>query len=134
MKRYALGFVQSMDAKRILLLLKNRPTFLAGLYNGVGGHIEDGETPLQAVHRECDEEADLRIPPEQWNAMGVITDNETFEVHVFSAKAEISKALARTDEQLQIFDMTEVYRLPLAPSAREILEKMGATWPRIPSL
>lgn len=133
MKRYALGFVQSFNGERILLIQKNRPTFLAGLYNGIGGHVEDGESALQAVCRECDEEADLRIPPADWLQMGTITDGQSFEVHVFSARADITKALARTDEPLQIFDMVDVHRLPLAPSAREVLERLGAPWPKYPS-
>lgn len=133
MKRYALGFVQSLNGERVLLIQKNRPVFLAGLYNGVGGHIEEGETPLQAVARECEEEADLRISDDSWTQMGVISDGESFEVHVFSARFDITKALARTDEPLQIFDMAEVHRIALAPSAREVLERLGAPWPKYPS-
>ena len=132
MTKYSLAFIQSLDSSRILLIQKNRPAFLAGLYNGVGGHIEDGETPLDAVMRECDEEADLKIPASEWNSLGVISDNEHFEVHVFGAKWDISKALARTDEPLQIFDMSEVHHIPLAPSAKEILQKLGAVWPKPP--
>lgn len=133
MKRYSLGFIQSLDGSRVLLMQKNRPVFLAGLYNGVGGHIEEGETPVQAMTRECDEEADLRIPQEAWNSLGVITDNEHYEVHVFGAKADITKALARTDEPLQIFDMKDVHQLKLAPSAKEVLQTLGAPWPKSPS-
>lgn len=129
MKRYSLGFVKSLDGKRVLLLQKVRPAFMAGLYNGVGGHIEEGETPVAAMARECEEEADLRIPEEEWMLLYVIGDEETFEISVFYAHAQIEKALARTDEPLQIFDLDEVHRLPLAQDCKEILESLGAVWP-----
>ena len=129
MKRYALGFVKSLDDKRVLLLQKVRPAFMAGLYNGVGGHIEEGETPVAAMARECEEEADLRIPEQEWLLLDVLGDGKTYEVSVFYAHAEIEKASARTDEPLQIFDLDEVHRLPLAQDCREILECLGAVWP-----
>jgi 8-oxo-dGTP pyrophosphatase MutT (NUDIX family) len=129
MKRYALGFVKSMDNQRVLLLQKVRPDFMAGLFNGVGGHIEEGETPVAAMVRECEEEADLRIPEEEWMLLDVIGDEETFEINVFYAHAEIEKAFARTDEPLQVFDLNEVHRLPLAQDCKEILECLGAVWP-----
>ncbi len=42
----------------ILLAMKKRG-FGAGLYNGVGGKIEAGETTQQAIIRECREEIDV---------------------------------------------------------------------------
>lgn len=47
------------DRKNRVLLLKGAPTkrLWAGLYNGIGGHIEVGEDILEAAHRELHEEA-----------------------------------------------------------------------------
>jgi hypothetical protein len=54
--RYVLGFVFSEDSSRVLLVWKNRPAWQAGKLNGIGGKIEAGETPLQAMQREFREE------------------------------------------------------------------------------
>lgn len=43
----------------VLLVLKDRPPWQAGMLNLVGGKIEEGETPVEAALRELKEEAGL---------------------------------------------------------------------------
>lgn len=68
--RYVCGFMiaPAADAleSQVLCVLKNRPTFQAGRWNGIGGKIEAGETPLQAQVREFEEEAGVATDPEAW--------------------------------------------------------------------
>lgn len=52
--RYVVGFVFHDD--EVLLIEKNRPSWQRGRLNGVGGHVEPGETFLQAMVREFAEE------------------------------------------------------------------------------
>lgn len=61
MQEYACGFLFSEDRSRVLLIRKRRPAWQAGKLNGVGGKIEPGETPLQAMRREFREEAGVDI-------------------------------------------------------------------------
>ncbi|MCT9095962.1 8-oxo-dGTP diphosphatase [Haloarchaeobius sp. HME9146] len=44
-----------------LLLIEKKRGIGAGLYNGPGGKVEAGETPLEAVKREVDEEVHLEL-------------------------------------------------------------------------
>lgn len=46
---------------RVLLILKDRPVWQAGKYNGIGGKVEKDEKPFEAMVRECYEESGLTI-------------------------------------------------------------------------
>lgn len=59
MKRWVVGFLFSEDLKKVVLIKKNRPPWQAGLLNGVGGNIKDGENTAKAMIREFKEEADV---------------------------------------------------------------------------
>lgn len=59
MGHYVVGFVVDHDYHNVLLIQKNRPTWQAGLLNGIGGGVERGETSQQALIREIKEETGL---------------------------------------------------------------------------
>jgi len=65
MIHYVGGFLFDTNQRYILLIEKNKPEWMKGLYNGVGGRIEEGESSLQAMVREFKEETDLDV--EHWN-------------------------------------------------------------------
>ena len=56
MKHYVLGLVFNCDHTKVLLIEKLRPDWMKGRWNGIGGKIEDGEDPHDAMDRECGEE------------------------------------------------------------------------------
>lgn len=56
--RYTLCFLQR--GEEILMLHRKNPPN-QGLWNGVGGHIEPGETPLASILREVKEETGLQL-------------------------------------------------------------------------
>ena len=56
-KAYVCGFLfQGDDLDKVALIKKKRPAWQAGKLNGIGGSIESGETPLNAMRREFFEE------------------------------------------------------------------------------
>ncbi len=56
MQHFVLGLVFNQAKNRVLLIEKRRPEWMAGKWNGIGGHIEENETPLQAMTAEAKEE------------------------------------------------------------------------------
>jgi len=70
MRRYVLGFMFSPDLWQVLLIRKEKPSWQAGLLNGIGGKIEPGEMPLAAMVREFREETGLDTDPCDWHAFG----------------------------------------------------------------
>lgn len=58
MLKYTIGFIKKGD--QILLLNREFPTWM-GNWNGVGGKIEKGETPLACILREIKEETGITL-------------------------------------------------------------------------
>lgn len=76
-KAFADCIVLTKDGK---LLLQQRPQdwyTSAGCLTAFGGHIEDGETPLQALIRELHEELGAIVKPEDVIALDAITESFT---------------------------------------------------------
>jgi len=80
MKRYVLGFM--FDFGHVALIRKNRPAWQAGKFNGIGGHIEPGEEPVEAMEREFREETGVDTAG-LWTACGSIKREYDFEVFIF---------------------------------------------------
>ncbi|TCZ80143.1 8-oxo-dGTP diphosphatase [Paenibacillus albiflavus] len=59
MLKYNICFVRRNN--EILLLNRNKPSWM-GAWNGVGGKLEEGETPREAIFREVFEETGLNPP------------------------------------------------------------------------
>ena len=49
--------------RRLLAARRRRPVSLSGRWEFPGGKVDDGETPVQALHREICEELGVRIEP-----------------------------------------------------------------------
>jgi mutator protein MutT len=61
---------------KILLAMKKRG-FGEGKYNGVGGKIENGETPEEAMIRETQEE--IAVTPIEYEKVGIIEFDEFYK-------------------------------------------------------
>lgn len=97
---YVCGFLFSPERDRVLLIRKNRPRWQAGRLNGVGGKIEPGETPLEAMRREFREETGLEI--DDWQPVADLVLEGSI-IHFFAAfDGAIGDARALTDEKLEI--------------------------------
>ncbi|GEN52253.1 NUDIX hydrolase [Halobacillus faecis] len=67
---YTICFIKRED--ELLLLNRNSPP-VQGMWNGVGGKIEDGETPLSCVQREVAEETNLFLEEHLFEYKGTIS-------------------------------------------------------------
>lgn len=90
MTRYAMGFCFSWN-NHVLLIKKQKDSMHEGLYNGIGGKIEEGESADHAMEREWAEES--HYPPVGWREyMRMRFDNEN-ELVLFAA--QIDKGVKR---------------------------------------
>jgi 8-oxo-dGTP diphosphatase len=111
MQSYVVGFAFSKDMKHILLLKKLRPEWQKDSLNGMGGKIEDGELPMEAMYRECMEETGLSLA---WQHRGVMSgingDKKPFECHIFYAYSDsIWDFEQKEDEPLKIYDIEDLH-------------------------
>jgi 8-oxo-dGTP diphosphatase len=104
---YVVGFMFNPVENAVLLLRKNRPTWQIGKLNGIGGRVEDGETPQQAMRRECVEEVGLDV--DSWNEFCVLSDERGWRIHFLSAVGPIMNASVMTDE---LPEVVSVFALP----------------------
>ena len=83
-----------------LLISKKRPTWQAGMLNGIGGKIEPGENPLQAMIRECKEECNLDI--EDWVVLKTVSFGKDETLTYFKAYSDMKGWKSLTDEEVVI--------------------------------
>lgn len=122
MKEWCLGFV--ILPGHVVLLKKSR-TLHVGLWNGLGGKIEDGESAIEAMRREAKEESGLEL---NWKHVGYLRgdkDGDPWRVFVYAADginrarelAEVTadyapQALADTAYRVQYGELPDFHLAP----------------------
>lgn len=108
MRNYVVGFLFSDDMEKVLLIHKRHgPQCVVGLWNGVGGGIEIGESPYQAMVREFEEEAGVKTREHDWRRLTTLV-SMTAVVHFFWMKSSelLHQTHDCTDEETRIFPST----------------------------
>ncbi len=108
---YTLCFLQR--GEQILMLHRRRPPN-QGLWNGIGGRIEPGETPRQSMLREIREESGYAL--QEVHFAGVLTW-EGFEIppgglYIFTAQAPAGDPVANDEGELAWKDRAWVFSSP----------------------
>lgn len=66
-KRYVVGYMFNDNVDRVVLIRKNRPDWQKGKTSGIGGHVEFGESIVDAMVREYYEETGVRTFQMDWS-------------------------------------------------------------------
>lgn len=108
MQSYVVGFLFNSDQTEVVLIRKEKPAWQKGKLNGVGGKIEPGETPMEAMVREFTEEAGLTVT--NWREYCTISDNNHFKIHFFFANhaSSIYEVESKTEEKVGVFSVNEL--------------------------
>lgn len=110
MKKMTVGFVFTPDFEKVLLMHKNRPDWQKGFVNGVGGKFEEGETGLQCIVREVQEETNLETTEEDWiyagEIHGIRESGQEWKVEFYGTiyNDDPTHAESTTDEKVEWFD------------------------------
>lgn len=106
--RYVAGFLFSVDMKRVALIRKTKPEWQSGKLNGIGGKVEAGEGPNEAMVREFREEAGASI--EIWENT-IILEGDGFRVFFYVSYAEdsiLDGLQSMTEEKIEIIDVASI--------------------------
>lgn len=108
MTKYTIGIIFNDTFDKVVLINKKRPSWQAGRLNFPGGHIEEGETPVECVAREIKEECDLNLPPHTWSHIGqIVNEDVPYTVDIFAATAAFSP-ISMTDEEVAWYDAIDL--------------------------
>ena len=107
MINYTVGLLFSENRDNVILINKTKPEWQRGKLNGVGGKMENNETPSQCIEREFEEEAGLKIS--NWELFTTLTDNQNWTVFFFRSFTpfdNLLKCQSMTKEKIQICDIS----------------------------
>jgi 8-oxo-dGTP diphosphatase len=104
-QKYSVGFLFNDD--QVVLIKKNRPDWQKGKLNGVGGHVEQGETFEQCIEREFEEETGVRVTG--WNQF-VTMDFPEAEIAFFTkydpdASYAVVTMTDETVHRIEVYDL-----------------------------
>jgi len=110
MKKYVVGFLFSNDCSHVVLIKKLNPKWQKGLFNGVGGKIEEGESSIEAISREFEEETGVLIDVKKWNCYINIERPNHYYLDVYCAFSNLAFEV-RTVEKEEVH-IVKVDNLP----------------------
>ncbi len=106
MKEYVNSFMFCEDESKVVLIKKNNPEWQRGFFNGVGGKIEQGESPEQAIVREFEEETGVKTLENEWNLFAILIKESEYKVYFFTAFTDkMLNAKTVEKEEVGIYDV-----------------------------
>lgn len=116
------GFMLDEQRENAVLIRKLRPEWMNGLLNGVGGKIEKGESPSNAMAREYEEETGVVTEAFGWLPFLTIDgSSENFKIYYFIAIGDISTVQTVEEEAIEVTPINDITLL-----RKDIVENL--TW------
>lgn len=115
---YVVGFLFNTALDTVVLIQKQKPAWQCGRFNGVGGKIEDGESPKAAMRREFKEETGLDVA--DWRVFCRLMGDK-FSVHCFTAIGDTSKVRTMETEEVVAVPLSVLDRTPVIPNLRWLI-------------
>jgi 8-oxo-dGTP diphosphatase len=117
-QRYVLGFAVTEDGTLVALIKKNRgPVENIGKWNGLGGKVEFGEDPVDAMTREFREESGVEIVPDAWQQIAIMEGRDWY-IDVFGVRTDLTRDVVTQEDETvalaRVGALLEPERIPTA--------------------
>ena len=116
-------YIEQNHAYLMLHRNKEEHDINEGKWLGVGGHLEEGETPAQCLKREVKEETGLEVKKYRYlGKVYFLNSKYTAEIMYLYHVTEVEGTLIECDEgELRYIDIDQVYDLPMWDGDRMFL-------------
>ena len=101
MTEYVCGFAFNRDRTEVALIEKAKPEWQRGQWNGIGGKIEPGEYPSEAMAREFEEETGWSVQASRWYPFAVLFGKGYRVTFYVALDVRIAHCVTATDERVQ---------------------------------
>lgn len=108
MTEYVAGFLFDDTMRHVALVLKRKPKWQEGKWNAIGGKVEPGETPYNAMRREFAEETSVSF--DHWKRYCTLS-GDGFVVHFYYGASLLDLFSVKTVEEEQVY----VYQVKYLP-------------------
>jgi 8-oxo-dGTP diphosphatase len=116
---YVVGFLFNLDQTRVALIKKNRPAIQAGRWNGIGGHVEEGEIPHAAMQREFYEETGVWLVFNHYATLH--SDEHVMHAYWAASDSYLERVRTTTDEIVMVWGEGTLTRM----------RRTGMLWPNV---
>jgi len=121
MKKYVTGFLFSEDSMHVVLIKKLNPKWQRGLFNGVGGKIEENESSCNAMVREFEEETGVVIVSEKWTCYTKIYRPNYYELDVYYAYSNLAYKVKTIEKEEVCLVATNTLPSNIVPNLRWLI-------------
>ncbi len=108
-REYTVGLVFRNFGKEVALIKKTHPEWQSGRLNGIGGRIEDGETPFETMCREFREETGATVAG--WGKFCELRHQDR-TIHYFVTHGGYALS-STTDEIVSWYKVRDISTLPV---------------------
>lgn len=96
-----------------------------GYFSSTGGHINSGETPLETIHREVEEELGIKIPKEEIQEFGFIREGMPLRFLFYIEKDIPLEAITLQQEEVESVEYKKKEEIEQLIKNKEMLESHG---------
>ncbi|SDI42561.1 8-oxo-dGTPase [Ferrimonas sediminum] len=123
-QKIVIGLVAN-DRNQYLISLRQGKQHLAGKWEFPGGKLEAGETPLQGLNRELQEEVGLEVDDAELMERKVFAfSDRTLELHFFRVIRVRGQAVAREGQPLRWASVAELKQLPFPDANQSVIDRL----------